>query len=144
MYGTIVVPVDLSHPELGRRALATARELGGPACRIVALHVAEEIPRFVTSELPKEVLRGHGAAALAALRALADEVAAEAEVRSGYAPRKVVQFAESIGADLIVVDSHRFEPEDYILGAPAVRVARHARCPVLICPAPESRKGPTA
>ena len=29
MYKTILVPVDLSHPELGRKTLGIARQVGG-------------------------------------------------------------------------------------------------------------------
>lgn len=134
MYSTIVVPVDLGHPELGSRTLAVAREIGGEQCRIVALHVAEGVPPYIAAELPREPVRQQLAAAHAALAVLADEVKAEAVVRSGYPPLRIIEFADQVAADLIVLDPHRFEPEDYLLGSLATRVMRLASCPVLVCP----------
>jgi nucleotide-binding universal stress UspA family protein len=47
MYKTILVPIDLSHPELGKKTMAIAREIGGDQSRIVLLNVLEPIPGYV-------------------------------------------------------------------------------------------------
>jgi universal stress protein F len=44
----------------------------------------------------------------------------------------ILGVAEEAGADLIVVGSHRPAMRDYLFGATASRVVRHANCSVLV------------
>ena len=44
----------------------------------------------------------------------------------------ILDLAEKIGADLIVMASHRPELKDYLLGPNAARVVRHAECSVMV------------
>ena len=46
--------------------------------------------------------------------------------------RTIIRIAERAEADLIVLASHRPEMKDYLIGANAASVARHARCSVLV------------
>jgi nucleotide-binding universal stress UspA family protein len=48
----------------------------------------------------------------------------------GNAGHTLTEYAEEIGADLIIVGSHRPEFKDYLLGATAARIVRHAPCSV--------------
>jgi nucleotide-binding universal stress UspA family protein len=132
MYKTILVPIDLSHPELGRTTLGIAREIGGKQSRIVGLYIAADIPPYVAAELPEGLLQKNLVAARAELGALADEVGADAEILSGHPPMKILEYATKIGADLIVIASHRPGLQDYFLGSTAARVVRHAECAVLV------------
>jgi nucleotide-binding universal stress UspA family protein len=132
MYETILVPIDLSHPELGRKTLGIARQVGGNQSRIIALYVAADIPAFVAAELPTGLLQKNVARARAELGALADEVGADSEVLSGHPPLKILEYAAEIGVDLIVIASHRPGLRDYFLGSTAARVVRHAECAVLV------------
>ena len=45
---------------------------------------------------------------------------------------EILQVAEELPADLIVMASHRPSLKDYLLGPNTARVARHARCAVFI------------
>jgi nucleotide-binding universal stress UspA family protein len=132
MYKTILVPIDLSHPDLGRTTLGIAREIGGKQSRIVGLYIAADIPPYVAAELPEGLLQKNLVAARAELGALADEVGADAEILSGHPPMKILEYATKIGADLIVIASHRPGLQDYFLGSTAARVVRHAECAVLV------------
>ena len=132
MYETILVPVDLSHPEEGSKALGIARQLGSGQSRIVALYVAPDIPGFVATQLPEGITQKHIAAARVELSSRADEVGAESEVRLGRAPTVIVGYAKEIGADLIIIASHRPGVQDYLLGSTASSVVRHAQCAVLV------------
>ena len=132
MFETILVPVDLSHPEQGSKALGIARQIGSGQSRIVALHVAAEIPAFIAGKLPSGVIQKNLADARVELSALADEAGAESEVRSGQAATAILEYAKEIGADLIIIGSHRPGLEDYFLGSTAAKVVRHAECPVLV------------
>ena len=132
MYKTILVPIDLSHPELGRKTLGIARQVGGNQSRIIALYVAADIPPYVAAQLPEGLLQENVAHARAELGALADEVGADSEVLSGHPPLKILEYATEIGADLIIIASHRPGLQDYFLGSTAARVVRHAECAVLV------------
>jgi nucleotide-binding universal stress UspA family protein len=56
----------------------------------------------------------------------------ETRVGTGSASRGILQLAEQVEADLIVLASHRPEMRDWLIGANASRVVRHARCSVLV------------
>ena len=132
MYETILVPIDLSQQEQGRKALGIARQIGGEQSRIVALHVAPDIPNYVAGDIPKELIEKHLANARKKLALHADQAGAESEVRWGHPSIVILEYAKDISADLIIVSSHRPGLEDYFLGATAARVVRHAHCAVLV------------
>ena len=61
-----------------------------------------------------------------------DAHGAKVEVLCGNIWRTIIRIAERAEADLIVLASHRPEMKDYLIGANAASVARHARCSVLV------------
>ena len=132
MEKSILVAADIGHPELCRKTLGVARQVGGNQSRIIALYVAADIPSFIAVELPKGLLEKNIARARAELGALADEAGAESEVRSGHPAVKILEYAKEIGAGLIVIAPHRPGLQDYFLGSTAARVVRHAECAVLV------------
>lgn len=56
----------------------------------------------------------------------------EAKVVGGSIGRGILDLAEQIDADLIVLASHRPGLKDYLIGANALHVVRHATCSVLV------------
>lgn len=132
MYKTILVPVDLAHPELGAEMLAMARTITGPKARIVLLNVLEAVPGYVVAQLPEGLLDGQKKKARKELNKLAEGKNSEAMVRSGHASTTILDVAEELGADLIVIASHRPGLQDFLLGSTAARVVRHANCAVLV------------
>jgi len=132
MYKAIIIPIDLANPELGKKMLGLAREIGGKQCHISALYVIPDIPGYVAVELPSGLQQEQLRQARADLKALADEFGADSEVHAGHAPTKILEYAEKINADLIVIASHRPGLQDYFLGSTAARVVRHANCAVLV------------
>lgn len=132
MYETILVPVDLSQLEEGSKALEVARQMSGGQARIVALYVEGDIPNFIADKIPMGVREEHMATARVELSSRADEVGAESEIRSGRPSTVILEYAKEIGADLIVIASHRPGLQDYLLGSTAARVVRHAECTVLV------------
>ncbi len=132
MYKTILVPIDLSHPEPGKKILRLAQEISGSDSRIIMLNVLPEIPAFVEAEMPEAVLKRNLDNALSELQAFGEASGAEAAVKYGHAPTAILEHAEEVGADLIIIGSHRPGFQDYFLGSTAARVVRHARCAVLV------------
>ena len=132
MYKTILVPVDLSHPELGEKTLKIAKAIGGDACRVILLNVVEEVPSYIATQLPAGTLEHNLESAREKLAALAGNSGAEVDVRLGHAHLTILEEARRLGIDLIVLASHRPGLEDYFLGSTAARVVRHADCAVLV------------
>jgi len=54
------------------------------------------------------------------------ELNAKAHVRRGTIYKQVLQLADGLHCDLIVLSSHRPGTQDYLLGPNAARVVRHA------------------
>ena len=134
MYNKIVVAVDITHGELGQMLLEKAAQLLDEGGEIRLLHVLDEVPSYIAAELPQDLGERRNAEARVELKALADGMAApvKIEVRSGAASGQILQCAEDIGADLVMIASHRPGLSDYFIGSTAARVVRHAQCSVLI------------
>lgn len=134
MYATIIVPIDISHVETGKKAITIAQKLLDKDGTIFLVNVVEDIPTYVAAELPIGLLQESKEQALSELKAIAKAAGTsiKAEVRSGRAASSVLDAAEEHDADLIIVASHRPGLSDYFLGSTASRVVRHAQCPVFI------------
>lgn len=131
MYNKIVVALGLEHGH-GFKAMDVARHLLSDGGEIVALHVIEPVSGMARYFIPD------GGDETELKRTALDEVnkrvgeGADATpmVFFGHAGRKIPEYAAEVGADLIVIGSHKAELGEYQLGATAARVVRHATCPV--------------
>ncbi len=134
MYRNILVPVDFGHGDVGARILRLAREFAGPDGRVTLLHVVDALPAYVVAQIPEGTLEAAHAEARADLEALARDVDPEAAValRAGSPATTILAEAKDIGADAILVGSHRPGMGDYFIGSTAGRVLRHAQCSVIV------------
>jgi len=134
MYKTIIVPVEVSDVEAGKAMIDVAKAHSDENTRIILLHVIEEMPKWVTVELPKDVIEASRKSTLEGIYAIAEEasVQAEVEIRSGHPYKNILEKAEEEDADLIIVASHTPGLQDYLLGSTAAKVVRHAKCSVLV------------
>ena len=139
MFKTILLPVDLAEESSWTKALPAAlihaRGDGG------SLNVLTVVPDFgegaVGAHFPPDFIDRVVATARRDLQALCDakvpkDVPATAIVRCGRIYHEIIDVANEIGADLIVMASHRPALRDYLIGPNAERVMRHARCSVLV------------
>ena len=152
---TLLVGVDFS--ELANRALQEAFSLASqrPEAEVHVLttvSAAAEDPGFATSinvgsdntqllDTTLHQLRVYLQTQLDQFRAAHPEAKATFRVVShalaDAAVHGIVQLASDLGADLIVVGTHnRKGVERLLLGSVAEGTVRHARCPVLVIPAP--------
>ena len=67
-----------------------------------------------------------------AAKGVPEGVSSKIHVVYGGIYEQIIETADSIGVDLIVVASNRPELKDYLLGPNAARVVRHANCSVLV------------
>lgn len=138
MYKTILVPVDLAEVETSRPAIDTALALAdaqGGTVRLVYVRsllpvtYMEFVPPTFETEQQDEAERK--LAELAASLPLPSEQVS-AVVRMGSVYNEVLHEADTVGADLIVIGSHRPTMATYLLGSNAATIVRHARMSVLV------------
>lgn len=139
MYKTILIAIDLNEPSSWERALPVAVEQASAAG--ATLHAMTVVPDFgmaiVGSFFPPDYEEKALAEAARALDAFVKkhvpgEIEVARTVGHGTIYKDVLATAERIGADLIVMASHRPAQSDYLLGPNAARVVRHANCSVLV------------
>jgi nucleotide-binding universal stress UspA family protein len=138
MFKKILVPVDLSEPEMTTLALDAALALaktGDASLRLV--NVQPLVPVAFIDYIPPNFDEEMRDAAERDLTALAGKVDLSAgrvtsTVRFGAVYPEVLAEAEDWGADLIVVGSHRPTMATYLLGSNAKTIVRHAKCSVLV------------
>jgi universal stress protein F len=134
MYKKIVVPVDMGQLEKGEKILAKAQALLDEGGSIVLVSIVEAVPTYLTIDLPVDFIDASVADATQKLAALDAKFSAAAKqiVRVGSPAREILETAEKEGADLIIIASHQPDFSNYLIGATADRVVRHAKCSVLV------------
>ena len=134
MYKNLLVPVDLSHGDVGARIIRLARELGGDDAKITVLHVNDELPGYVTAQIPAEILKDQAIKTRKRLEELVASIDPSADVilSEGQSANEIMGQAERLRADAIVLGSHRPDYRDYLIGSTAARVVRHAKCSVIV------------
>jgi len=134
MFKKILVPVDLSHNELGAQMINLAKEIGGDTAEIVLTHVVHDIPTYAAVEISGDLLDKTHKWAKAELEKLAKDngVTGAADLRHGSPGTAILEAAKEHGVDLVIIGSHKPGVADYFLGSTAGRVVRHAQCPVLV------------
>ncbi len=138
MFVSILVPIDIAHESSWRyalpEALALARE---DAASVTLIAVVPDVTAmFMGVQLAfqlEETLRE----VRSRLNAVAESVdhrgvSVRADVKFGSIAGEILAAAKDYGSDLIVMESHRPEMKDYLIGPNAAHVARHATCSVLV------------
>jgi universal stress protein F len=137
MYSSILVAVDTDRPAASlEEALTVAGDLARRgSARLTLCTVVRDLDAELETQWSAIGYRELIDLARVRLREIASSVegiAVEVEIGTGTVSGGILRIAEKVGADLIVVASHRPEAKDYLLGTNAVRVARRAGCSVLI------------
>lgn len=138
MFKKILVPVDPAEPAFAEDALKKAAQI----CRdygasLHLLAVCPEIQSFVANQLPegfqdREVSETRGMlSGLEGRLGLADG-STSTEVRTGSVYHEVIEAAGEVGADLIVMTSHKPGLSTYFVGSNAAHIVRHAPCSVMV------------
>ena len=104
----------------------------------VLLYVMEEIPSWTDLNLPADFTRNSMNAARRALETIAEQAdrPVQIEVRTGHAYSTILQEAEAIGVDLIILSSHQPGLKDYFIGSNTTKVVSHAKCSVVVARQP--------
>jgi nucleotide-binding universal stress UspA family protein len=141
MYRKILVPIDLADQELAKPAVATAMMMAEPADGTIRLiNVLPLTPVMLAEYVPPDFEVQQRKAAEDALAIVVKETGLPPErvsstVRQGGIYQEILEEAGSVGADLIVMSSHRPQRHavrTYFLGSNAGHVVRYAKCSVLV------------
>lgn len=139
MYEHILFPVDLGNESSWAKALPTAVEYCTAFGSV--LHVMTVMPDFGSPMVAQFFPSDHEDQMMENARdvlhkfvsdRVPDTVKVQHIVADGTIYKTIIDTAEEIGADLIIMGSHRPELQDYLLGPNAARVVRHSRKSVLV------------
>jgi len=141
MYKHILVPIDLSDPDLAKPAVDTAMMMAGLSTGTVRLiNVLPLTPVMLAEYVPPDFEAQQRKSAEEALAIICKETKLDSArissiVRQGGIHQEILEEAGAINADLIVMSSHRPQRpgiRTYFLGSNAGHVVRYAKCSVLV------------
>lgn len=138
MYKKILVPIDLADPDYAKPAIEAAVEMtraSGGTVRLV--NVLPMTPVMLAEYVPPDFDVQQRKSAEEAIIVVAkgtglDPAQISTAVRQGGIYHEILDEAQSMGADLIVMSSHRPAMRTYFLGSNAGHVVRYAPCSVLV------------
>ena len=136
MYGTILLAVDSDEPDSWSDALPVAARLARCfSARLTLCSVVRDVEAELKAEwspIGYREMIDQARVRLLELAATLPDLEASVEVGTGTICNGVLDVAERVQADLIVLASHVPGLRDYLLSANAARVARRAACSVLV------------
>ncbi|ABD87039.1 universal stress protein [Rhodopseudomonas palustris] len=138
MFKSILVPIDLSDTDLTKPALDTAATLAKTYdASVRLLNVLQMTPVMLAEYVPADFDGQQRQTSEQALAIIAQESGIapgkiSTAVRQGGVYHEVLEEATAVGADLIVMTSHRPAMRTYFLGSNAGHVVRYATCSVLV------------
>ncbi|HXY59743.1 MAG TPA: universal stress protein [Methylocystis sp.] len=138
MFGKILLPIDITEPEMGKLAAQEASVLAkafNSELRLVNVQSLLPIAvlDYVEKDFESEILEGLEQE----VSALADGIDCPRERLStkilfGPVHHKVLAEAEAWGADLIVLCSHGSGPDRFLIGSTATAIMQRAKCSVWV------------
>ena len=130
MYEKIIIAMSLEHG-FSSNALNIARSLISKDGKIIAVHVSEPLNKTARLYLSDEDVEKSVKTIKTELsNRLETHEDIETVILNGHAGRELPGYAQKIGADCIIVGSHKPGLEDFFLGSTSARVVRHAECAV--------------
>jgi len=141
MYKNILVPIDLADAELDKPAVSAALMMAAQSNGAIRLvNVLPLTPVMLAEYVPPDFEAQQRRAAEDALAGMVKQIdlgadRVSAAVRQGGIYQEILEEASRLGADLIVMTSHRKQRHavrTYFLGSNAGHVVRYARCSVLV------------
>lgn len=131
MYKKILVPVSFDESRDSNTSLEVAKVLADQGAEVILLHVLEHVPEYARTYLPAGYLESSHNAIEEKIKQIASEVpGGQGVVITGHSGTSILEYADNIECDLIILASHRPGVSDYFLGSTAHHVVRHAKCAV--------------
>ncbi len=139
MFRKILLALDLGDPNSVDRILPVAEEMAER--NNAELHVLTVIPNYsmpiVGSFFPDDFEQNAVRTAQQKLTEVlnsraANPAATKGHVAHGAIYEEIIKSADALGCDLIIMEAHRPELKDFLLGPNAARVVRHARQSIFV------------
>lgn len=131
MYKNLLIPVVLDEMHDTQSAFQAAKALASEGAAFTVLHVVEDIPTYIASQIPSDIAAATRAEINQELNKLAKGLpGATPMLVHGHSGRTIIDYANENDVDCIIVASHIPGLQDYFLGSTADRVVRHAKCAV--------------
>ena len=140
MFKSILVPVDLNHPESWERALPAAVEMA--RSNGATLHVTTVVPDFgaamvqgyFPADFEKKALeRAEGELERIVKEVVPDDLKCEIHLEHGSIRAHILDESKRTGADLIVMAAHPPDQlREFLIGSHADWIVRHAPISVLV------------
>ena len=133
MFRTILLPIDLSAEASWEKALPAAQRLLDDGGELHVLAVFPDIS-LVANYFPADFESGamHDIGEKLTEWVAANAPDATPHVMHGRIYDEIIQAAERLNADAIVMASHRPSVADYLIGPNAARVVQHAKQSVFV------------
>ena len=139
MFKTILLTLDLPNVDTQGKAVAAAvAQAQATGAKLVVMTVVPDfgisiVGSYFPEGFEEKMLEDTGKQLHDFIKsAIPDDVEVQHVVAHGTIYREILNVAEDLGCDLIVMSSHRPELQDYLIGPNAARVVRHATCSVMV------------
>ncbi len=137
MYKSVVIAAALfNEGATTRAALARAKTLLEEGGKVTLVHVIDEVPGYVAASIPQAHIKERRKDVEDQLDQLVKDegsgVDVDVVVREGQPAAAILSTADDVGADLVMIASHKPGLSDYFIGSTAARVVRHAPMSVLV------------
>lgn len=137
MFKKVLLPVDLAEMNLAKCAIKEAISVVQPDALLRLIYVRSLVPISFMEFAPANFDAEQQKDAEEKLNAFAAGMSYPRDrvstvVRMGGVYPEILAEAETFGADLIIVGSHRPGMSTYFLGSNASQIVRHAECSVLV------------
>ncbi len=130
MYDKIIIASALDQG-FGPKAIETAKMLLSEHGKIITVHVIEPINEVVQSFVTQEAKSKARDSIKSMMNdRLTDEESIDSVILTGRPGSEIPTYAQKVGADCIIVGSHKPGLDDFFLGSTSSRVVRHAACSV--------------
>ncbi|MGL5953521.1 Universal stress protein F [Providencia rustigianii] len=143
MYKKILVPIDLLEDDLNEKIIShveSLAKLGTPEIHFLSVLPSVELFFGIEVAILPESHKNSAERATLAMKAL-EEVLKDIKIADkqisckisiGSAKDEILDYAQEINADLIVVGSHHPSTSTYLLGSTASAIVRHAKTSVFV------------
>ncbi|OOV87083.1 universal stress protein [Oceanospirillum linum] len=138
MYNTVLIPMDLEHEDMFPKAVALAQQLiGDEKGEIHAVYVDQNLVHHGNFSLSEDAVKqalGDMKQQVKKLfkKYVPEHLRGKCRVKSGVVYDTVLEEADKMKPEVIIVAAGRPGFSSYLLGSNAEKIVRHANCSVFV------------
>lgn len=138
MYNTVLIPMDLEHEDMFPKAVALAQQLiGDENGEIHAVCVDQDLVHHSNFSISEEVVKQAREEMKQQVKVLfkkyvPEHLRGKCRLKAGVVYDTVLEEAEKLKPEVIIVAAGRPGFSSYLLGSNAEKILRHAQCSVFV------------